>query len=152
MAPPFSLDFYLCLTKEAHFSLTFPIPYATLFYRSQRSDNISKSNDEESSLPDILQRNPGGRRLRAAVSDAERDGWKADEHGFRAAHRTMTASRLVDSKGSHQLRRHASHVSAHKTGSKYSWRGCEGSALYSGGVQTRHSLRSFPRGKDEEKW
>ena len=69
--------------------LTFPIPYANLFYRSQRSDNISKSNDEESSLPDILQRNPGGRRLRAAASDAERDGWKADEHGFRAAHRTM---------------------------------------------------------------
>ena len=69
--------------------LTFPIPYANLFYRSQRSDNISKSNDEESSLPDILQRNPGGRRLRAAASDAERDGWKAGEHGFRAAHRTM---------------------------------------------------------------
>ena len=85
--------------------LTFPIPYANLFYRSQRSDNISKSNDEESSLPDILQRNPGGCRLRAAASDAERDGWKADEHGFRAAHRTMGMNYRAHSLSMARLRR-----------------------------------------------
>ncbi len=40
--------------------MTFPISYANLFYRSKRSEYILKSSDEESSLPEILQRNPGG--------------------------------------------------------------------------------------------
>ena len=53
--------------------LTFPSPYATLFYRSKRSEYIFKSNDEESSLPEILQRNPRGIHSRTGCADAERD-------------------------------------------------------------------------------
>ena len=65
-----------------------------------------KSNDEESSLPEVLQRIPTEcfnslRRMQDGIPvfclkrlQAERDEWTADEHGFRAAHRTAAAVRL----------------------------------------------------------
>ena len=90
------LPFQCSLRKlNAPPTLTFPSPYATLFYRSKRSEYIFKSNDEESSLPEFLQRNPTGIRRKQRMPHAERDRRKADEHGFRAAHRTKDMSRAA---------------------------------------------------------
>ena len=56
---------------------------------------IDKSDDEESNLTKVLQRNPGERPGHMPAARAERDGRKADEHGFRAAHRTMNVQKRI---------------------------------------------------------
>ncbi len=57
-------------------SLTIPHSCANLFYRPDI--DIDKSSDEESTLPEILQRSSVG----LEESRAERNRWNAEENGF----------------------------------------------------------------------